>query len=98
MKIIIDGIEYRFSWKHKLTGSKRYTRCFVRRNEEVVGSVRSHVDSRDPYIKNKGRIRSLTKALLKLKEQFPESFNRENRRNVWIAYTQMSPQTWQING
>lgn len=98
MKVIINGTEYRFSWKHKVTGSKRHTKCFVKKDNVLIGTVKSHVDSRDQYLKNKGRIRSLTKALKSLTTQFPTDFTRVTRTDVWDNYAKMTNQPWQVQG
>lgn len=97
MKIIINGQQFSFHWNHNMEGRKKFTKCYVKRGEEIIGQVESHLHKNDVYVKNKGRIVSLTKALKHLSEQYPDLFTRETRKEIWNTYTEMSPQNWQVN-
>jgi hypothetical protein len=94
MIVKIGNDEFSFTWQHVSTGRKRGTYTFVKRNKELIGQVRSHLDSRDVFIKRRGRVKSLTKALRMLTETDPERFTRQARTAIWTQYGEMIHQNW----
>jgi len=67
------------------------TKCFIKdAANNILGTGRTYVHRGDTFVKNRGRIISLTKALT----IFPDLDNKDIRTAVWKAYNNMINGKW----